>query len=234
VKALCPACERFITLDTFRMEERALIVTCTRCGVQTRVDPSSEPLPTPSPPSAARATPRVSLASSGATNVVVLRTSSREAIEKAAESVQEPFHIPPGVCPRCITRKTEAASCPQCGIFYANFDPRTVLPDEWLRGEWVELLRDWGNEAKHSALRRQAQQGDALAAIGRLYRLRQAAVPEDPIATEGLKDVLRLAAVPIGVPREREDVSRRRTNAVLATVLVVGGGLVVLILQIFK
>jgi len=228
VKVLCPECERLISLERFRLDGAALVVTCGKCGAESRVEPAvvataaAAPVPSPSsPPRGPAPVPRVSLASTaGGSNVVVLRTAGHEAVQKAAASADgAPFAIPDGVCPKCIARRSSAPECPHCGIRFENFDEATVLPVKWLRDEWVELLRDWGNEAKHALLRRKAQQVDALAAVARLYRLRQSAVPEDPVAAEGLNDILRLAAVPIGLPRPQEDLSERRRAMVLGSIV---------------
>ncbi|MFP2964189.1 hypothetical protein ACLEPN_42380, partial [Myxococcus sp. 1LA] len=59
MKFLCDACERLVPLETFRTESGGLVVTCGRCGVDSRVSPSGAaappfeslgaPPPTPAP-----------------------------------------------------------------------------------------------------------------------------------------------------------------------------------------
>lgn len=227
MKVLCPQCERLLELEKFRVDGAALIVTCTRCNTETRVEagaPVAEPAKVePKPePFAVRAPPRVSLASTpGASNVVVLRTASHDAIARAASAAEAPFAIPEGLCPKCVARKREGVDeCPHCGVRYELFEEATALPPKPLREEWVELLQDWGNDGKHQALRRKAQQLDALAQVGRLYRLRQANFPEDPFAAEALTDILRLAAVPMGIPRSDEAGAEQRKK-ILTVVFVV-------------
>lgn len=236
VKVLCPECERLITLEQFRLDGDALVVTCPKCGAESRAQPNAaEPAPTHAP-SRVLQPPRVTLASTtGGSNVVVLRTAGHEAVQKAALAADAgPFAIPDDTCPKCVSRRSSAPECPHCGIRFESFDEASVLPPKWLREEWVELLRDWGNETRHSALRRRAQQVDALAAVGRLYRLRQSAVPEDPTAAEGLADILRLAAVPIGLPRSADDLAERRRTAVIGgAVTLVGVLILVLVLRLF-
>lgn len=238
VKVLCPQCERLIALEVFRVDGPVLIITCARCGAESRVEAAATPEvaslassgPTPRSPSLP---PRVSLASTeGGSNVVVLRTAGHEAVQKAARAAEEgPFLIPDGVCPKCIGPRAESASCPHCGILFESFDEATVLPPKWLRDDWVEVLRDWGNDLKHSQLRRKAQQTDALAAVGRLYRLRQAFVPEDPVAEAGRADVLRMAAMSISFrPAAGDDVDRRK-KIVFGSVLVLGTVLLILVLS---
>lgn len=228
VKVLCPQCERLIALEVFRVEGPALIISCTGCGAESRVESGS--LATsqaiggevPRPPSFP---PRVSLASTeGGSNVVVLRTAGHEAVQKAARAADEgPFALPEGVCPKCIAPRALTPSCPSCGILFETFDEATVAMPKWLREEWVALLRDWANEPRHVELRRKAQQGEALAAVGRLYRIRQACVPEDPIASEGRADVLRLAAMGISFRPEEDDETARRKRKVLVTIVAVLG-----------
>lgn len=225
MKVLCPQCERLITLEVFRAEGAALIITCTRCSAETRIENASnveQPVQqVASAPRAPSFAPRVSLASTeGASNVVVLRTAGHEAVQKAAKAADEgPFQIPEGVCPKCIGPKTASPSCPHCGILFESFDEATILLPKWLREEWVELLRDWGNEARHTQLRRKSQQLDALAMLGRLYRMRQAAVPEDPIAAEGRADVLKMAAGSISFRPTQDDEVERRKRIVLTAIV---------------
>lgn len=240
VKVLCPQCERLISLEAFRVDGPVLIITCTRCGAESRAENVSTPeaaavASSASPSRSPSLPPRVSLASTeGGSNVVVLRTAGHEATQKAAQAAEEgPFTIPEGVCPKCIARRADTPSCPHCGILFESFDEATVLPPKWLREEWVEVLRDWGSEAKHAQLRRKAQQADALAAVGRLYRLRQAFVPADPVAQEGLADVLRLAAVSLSFRPPAGDEGERRKKAVLVGTLVVATVLVVIMLVQF-
>ncbi len=235
MKLLCPECERLITLEQLRLEGSTVVITCQKCGAEQRVE-SATAASEVAAPRVASAAPRVSLASTGgASNVVMLRTSSVEAVQKAAVAAEEdPFAIPEGVCPKCIARRAKAEACPHCGIRFAAFDEAAMLPPKWLREEWTDVLRDWSADEKHAQVRRKAQQVDALAAVGRLYRLRQAAVPEDPVAAEGLADVLRLAAVPIGLPREREDdVERRRKVVLVSVAALVLAVMVITVLRLF-
>lgn len=211
MKILCPHCERLLPVSQFRVEGGVLVVTCSACGAESR---SEEPRALAAPGSVAfPAPPRISLASvEGASNVVVLRTAGHEAVGKAAiaADLPQPFLAPPTVCPRCIGPRTGASECPHCGVRFEGYDEALSMPPRWLRDEWLSLLRDWGNEGKHVQVRRKAQQLDALAAVGRLYRLRLVAVPEDPIAAQGREDVLRLAAVPMSYGGPDDLVERRR------------------------
>jgi hypothetical protein len=254
VKVLCPACERLAPLEQYALQDGALVVTCARCGVATRVSadrPEASPVaavatvgaevtaPRSTMPSGAPslAPPRVSLASSpGASNVVVLRTAGHEAVQKAAQAADDgPFKVPEGVCPKCLaTRAAERDTCPHCGIDFARFEEATVLPPQWLKDAWVELLRDWSNEKLHGQLRRKAQQADALPSIGRLYRIRQAWVPEDPIAEEGRADILRLASMNIAFRAPQGDDDRRRKVIISGFALLCLGFLLYLVVQVLR
>ena len=220
VKVLCPHCDRLIALEVFRVEGASLIINCAKCGAESRVE--SAPAAVNQVATHGRAAslpPRVSLASTeGSSNVVVLRTAGHEATQKAARAADEgPFTIPDDACPKCIGLRAPTPSCPYCGILFDTFDEATVLPPKWLREDWVEVLRDWGNELKHGQLRRKAQQTDDLATLGRLYRLRQAVVPEDPVAAEGRAEVLRLATVAMSFrpPSTEGELEVRRRKVLL-------------------
>lgn len=166
--------------------------------------------------------PRVSLASSPtASNVVMLRTATVEAVERAARSADaNPFEVPDGYCPKCLSRRDGGASCPQCGVQFDYFQEAHVAPPVWLRDAWLELLRDWGNDAQHDRLRARAQQEEALTALGRLYRLRLAGDPNDPIAERGRAEVLRVASVPMTFRPRGEESGSSRAKLVLASVVV--------------
>jgi hypothetical protein len=172
--------------------------------------------------------PRISLASSPmASNVVMLRTATVEAVERAQRAAEgDPFEAPKDLCPKCLARRADGPSCPHCGVVFQAFQPDNLTPPQWLRDAWLELLRDWGNDAAHEALRLRAQQEGALTLLGRLYRLRLAVEPADPIAEKGRTDVLRLASAPMSFRPREEPGSRKVKPAVIAVVLLVGAGTV--------
>lgn len=243
MKFLCSHCDRLLPLETFRLEGAALVVTCATCGGESRVEPAAALAAAPTgaasaavatTPEPARAPPKLSLASvAGASNVVVLRTASHDAVQRAAEAAAAPFAIPEGLCPKCLARKGAAASCPHCGVTYDVFEEATVLPPKFLRDEWVTLLGDWGNETLHAQFRRKAQQVDSLPAVGRLYRLRQAHFPEDPLAAEALTDILRLASVPMALPRSDDATPQWKKVLLVALGLATLGMLGVMLRTLF-
>ena len=220
MKVLCPQCDRLSELEQYRLDHGVLVVTCTKCGVASRtltavpaavvgapVSPVASPSPAPAvtDPYQSAMTPLPSsprlLSTPGASNVVLLKTASTEAVEKAANAAQNnPFEVPAGLCPKCMTRKPErASSCGQCGLVFAMLDASSLEPPSWLADAWRELLLQWGEESRHDKLRKQAVQAEALAAVGRLYRLRLASMPDDPYALRGREEVVRLASVPVSV-----------------------------------
>ena len=235
MKVLCPQCERLGELERFRLEGTTLVVSCLKCGAEHRVEAEnaqvavqSSPSPVPSPrPSSPPPAPRsLSLASAPhASNVVMLRTSGNDAVERAARAAKgDPFEVPAELCPKCIApRPAGAASCPQCGLAFAQFSPSTVAPSEWLAESWRVLLLTWGEDAKHDELRVEALQREELVSLGRLYRLRLAAMPEDPFAQRGREEVLKMVTAPVShrAPR-KEEAETSKVKLVLAVLLLIG------------
>jgi hypothetical protein len=194
VKFLCPACERLLDLERFSLEGAALVVTCQRCGAASRAGAEwATPAPVPAPPPSSPG-PRVSLVSSPhASNVVTLKAMTSDAVQRAALAAEAPLEVPAGLCPKCLAARGTGRTCAACGLAYDGFRPAMVEPPGWLRTGWVELLRDWGNDARHERLRSEASARGTLPELGRLYRLRLASVADDPWATAGREEVLRLA-----------------------------------------
>lgn len=245
LKFLCPACERLLDLERFSFEGAALVVTCQLCGATSRAEPAAHPraaaeglaaspeaalsawatAPAPSTPSPTPSAPRVSLVSSPhASNVVTLKTATTEAVQRALASLGAPFEVPAGLCPKCLAPRGPGPACPACGLAFDGFRAAMVEPPGWLRIGWVELLKDWGNDARHQRLRAEASARGALPELGRLYRLRLASMPEDPWAATGREEVLQLAQAAVAAnltnPRPAAT-SGRRPWLVVGLVLVV-------------
>ena len=199
MKFLCAHCERLVELREFRLDGGTLVLTCPTCHATSRVSAPSSPSLVPSAPLASTGErPALQLTSfPGVSNVVALRPPGADAVQSAAEaSRSEPFAIPTGRCPKCISPRTASAvSCASCGLTFAQFDPSGVQPAPWLATRWVELLGHWDDEERHVELRQRALHELELPAVGRLYRLRLAAHAEDPIAQRGRDEVLRLALI---------------------------------------
>lgn len=204
MKFLCPRCERLVELRDFKLEGTALVLSCPACGSASRVNaPSSPPVAlvplTPVTPSTTGERPAHHLTSfPGASNVVALRSAGSHAVSSAADLARSgAFEVPLGRCPKCIApRQSNGITCSQCGLTFAQFDASQVAPPQWLKTAWVELLSDWGSEERHAELRHRALAEQDLAAVGRLYRMRLVADPEDPFAQRGRDEVLRLALAP--------------------------------------
>lgn len=219
MKFQCPACERLVELERFRVSSGVLIIECGKCAVESRVQvPTASSMsasvastvntvvssPTPAPiapptqlpaPMPSAPMPRVSLVSSPtASNVVTLKTATTDAVQRAAESAAHPFEIPDTVCPKCIAKRGTGASCSQCGLVFSAFNPSLLAPAPWLGTEWVALLRDWSNDGRHERLRQRASESGELVQLARLYRLRLALCPDDPWAERAREEIVNLAS----------------------------------------
>lgn len=203
VKYVCSQCERLVPVEDFRLDGPTLVVRCPKCGAETRSEPAAPSLTVPAPdavpaprPSPSAPRPVLTRPTGAHSNEVALRSPQADAVSSAAKSVATAFDVPAGLCVKCLTPvvagKTE---CPSCGNPYGTLPELPEVP-EWLRTAWVELLSQWDDTARHDKLRKQAVEQQELASIGRLYRLRLARNPNDPIATLGRDEVLRLALFP--------------------------------------
>ncbi len=199
MRFLCDACERLAPPAAFRVElgragddMRALRAGQPRAargggggggGADERAGASACPC-------APRSTTAPSL------KVVALRPSEgqvREAAELARSG--DPFAVPPGFCPKCISvRKEGAEACASCGLVYSNFDPGEQALSEPLRAAWLAVLERWDDRDAHDRLLSLAVGRSELAMAGRLYRIRLAQAPDDLYAQRGRDEVVRLAS----------------------------------------
>jgi hypothetical protein len=197
VRYLCDACERLAPPAAFRVELGVLVMTCARCGQESRARPEEALVaavaqtnldPDPAGPTQ-RSTPAPAL------KVVALRPSEGQVREAAALARSEdPFAVPPGFCPKCIAaRKEGTESCASCGLVYANFSPEEHQISEPLRAAWLTVLERWDDRDAHDRLLSLAVGKGELAVAGRLYRIRLAQAPDDLYAQRGRDEVVRLA-----------------------------------------
>lgn len=214
MKAVCPSCERLIDVTAVKVVGAHAFVGCPKCGVESSLSLTQGALPgltetpkaAPPLPVMSRKTPgprAIVLASSAeASNVVVLRAPTSAAVESArAFADADPFFVPADACPKCISKREERAlACRTCGLVFANARPEELSPPPDLAAMWKDLLLDWGTEARHGAVQRLAMERDQLPELGRLYRLRLAHMPDDPIAQRGRDDVF-AAASSVMMPR---------------------------------
>lgn len=190
MKYLCDACERLVEARVFRLEAGALVLACPTCGQESRTGPA---------PALPAEPPRPQLASTQAgSNVVELRATNQGSIERARTIAAEaPFAVPEGRCPKCVSpRPPGDKSCKSCGADFSLLSPDMLMPSQWLQDGWVSLLGRWGELDQHDALVVAALGKGELPALGRLYRLYLARVPDDPLARRGREEVVRRASVP--------------------------------------
>jgi hypothetical protein len=197
MRFLCDACERLAPPAAFRVELGVLVMTCARCGQESRARPeeavaaavarANEPEPEKALPPRSTTAPSL--------KVVALRPSEvqvREAAELARSG--DPFAVPPGFCPKCIAvRKEGAEACAACGLVYSNFNPSEQELSEPLRAAWLSVLERWDDRDAHDRLLSLAVGRGELAMAGRLYRIRLAQAPDDLYAQRGRDEVVRLA-----------------------------------------
>jgi hypothetical protein len=227
-----------LEVERFKVEGSTLVVVCTSCGAEnvsraaahTALSAQASyglPMrePAAAPPVAAAAA-----SASSAANVVALRTPTVEAIARAAASTtQKPFDVPPGHCPKCISRRApDALACPSCGLTFSTAEENAFAPSAWLESEWLKLLNSWGDDAQHEALRIAAMNQSELAQLGRLYRLRLADLPTDPYATRGRDEVLRLAVLPSVTSRQMKQEPQTPVWKYVALTVIILGCLVAL------
>ena len=240
VKILCPACEGMSRVQSFRVEGNRLFLTCARCGAESAVEvaePSTgtsaaQSLSAPVAFSAPRvpSPPLTSAPSSETPRVVPLRpVAVGDAVRLAAEAARssDPFAVPDDRCPKCVgQRPADALFCPHCGLAWANFRPEQVeFPDD-LRAAFLHAMEQWDEPSRHEAVLALATRTGQLPALGRLYRLRLAAAPLDPVAERGRDEVLRRASAASEVlrtlPRDTTAPKLARIAAVVLGLLALG------------
>lgn len=158
-----------------------------------------------------------------------------------ASGGEDPFSIPEGRCPKCISpRPAKALSCSQCGLVFDNYVSSEQQPSPELATAWRELMESWDDTGAHDlALGSAATRGE-LAAMGRLYRIHLARYPGDPIAQRGRDEVLRLAATTAPLVAARREVtrgmaqSRERRTLVWAFILLLAAALALVGWQFFS
>ncbi|HVG58743.1 MAG TPA: hypothetical protein VNA24_09325 [Hyalangium sp.] len=197
MRYLCDSCERLAPPAAFRVELGVLVMTCARCGQESRARPEEALVAAVAQTQAEAAEPASAPRSSTVPTlkVVTLRPSEERVREAAALARSEdPFAVPPGFCPKCISmRKEGAESCAACGLVYTYFDASEQRVSEPLRAAWLSVLERWDDRDAHDRLLSLAVGQGELAAAGRLYRIRLAQAPDDVYAQRGRDEVVRLA-----------------------------------------
>jgi hypothetical protein len=198
MRYLCDACERLAPPAAFRVELGVLVMTCARCGQESRARPEEALVAAVAQTSLEATAPQAPAprsATAPSLKVVALRPSEEQVREAAALARSaDPLAVPDGFCPKCIAvRKEGADSCASCGLVYANFDPGEQQLSEPLRAAWLLVLERWDDRDAHDRLLSLAVGRGELAMAGRLYRIRLAQAPEDLYAQRGRDEVVRLA-----------------------------------------
>ncbi|WP_224361673.1 hypothetical protein [Hyalangium versicolor] len=227
MRYLCDACERLAPPAAFRVELGVLVMTCARCGQESRARPEEALAAAVAQTSAEQASPPVPAprtTAAPALKVVALRPSEgqvREAAELARSG--DPFAVPAGFCPKCIAaRREDAAACASCGLVYANFDPVEQQVTEPLRAAWLSVLERWDDRDAHDRLLSLAVGRGELAMAGRLYRIRLAQAPEDLYAQRGRDEVVRLAsASPVSLRQSATPATSSRGQLLVALILLI-------------
>jgi hypothetical protein len=170
MNVICPACERLVPLNVFRVDAGRLYVTCSKCGVESAAQADTAPPPTPT----------------------LAPTPSVDSDPFAVP----PDRCPKCIAPR----PSQAAACASCGLSFEGASADAYAPSAELAAQWKDLLTHWAEPEAHEKLvSSSALQGD-LAPLGRLYRLRLALAPADTIALQGRDAVLARASVPSAFP----------------------------------
>jgi len=237
MRYLCDACERLAPPAAFRVELGVLVMTCARCGQESRARPEEALVAAVAETSAEASQPALAPRSNtaAALRVVTLRPSEERVREAAALARSEdPFAVPPGFCPKCISvRKEGGESCAACGLVYANFDPDEQRLSEPLSSSWLSVLERWDDRDAHDRLLSLAVGRGELAAAGRLYRIRLAQAPDDLYAQRGRDEVVRLAsASPVSFTPTPTRVVSNKAQLVAAVILFIT--LLVLGVYIFR
>lgn len=143
----------------------------------------------------------------------------------------DPFMPPQGYCPKCIAiRKAGAQACPQCGLVFVRFKPEEHRPSAPVTAAWKLVLSRWEDKEAHDRLMALALEREELADVGRLYRIRLALNPDDPMAWRGRDEVLRLAATATGAFTPSQRVSSASRAKIAAVALLIGVGLTMALL----
>jgi hypothetical protein len=223
MRYLCDSCERLAPPAAFRVELGVLVMTCARCGQESRARPEEALVAAVAQTQAEAAQPASAPRSNTAPalKVVTLRPSEVQVREAAALARSEdPFAVPPGFCPKCISaRKEGTESCAACGLVYAYFDANEQRVSEPLRAAWLSVLERWDDRDAHDRLLSLAVGQGELAAAGRLYRIRLAQAPEDVYAQRGRDEVVRLATASQAAFKPTPAAGTSRAQVVVGVVL---------------
>lgn len=104
--------------------------------------------------------------------------------------------VPEGHCPKCIAFRPEHSKvCRHCGLDFSQFRAEDHEASDTLAQAWKVLRRRWDQPSAHDQVLAQAAAQGELPAVGRLYRIHLARLPNDALAQRGRQEVLRLVTV---------------------------------------
>jgi hypothetical protein len=181
---------------------------------------ASEPTPLPiEPPPSRPSTTQLRVVERPAPTPAPVSSSGAS----ASATTGDPFMPPPGYCPKCIgVWRDGAVVCPFCGLEYARFRGEDFEPSTALYSTWQGVWQLWESKSAHDKVLSLASERGELALLGRLYRIRQAYFPDDPMAKRGREEVLRLASAGSGLmPSEKPDKRTKMKTAMLGVVFFV-------------
>ena len=260
MKYLCEGCERLVPPAAFRVESTRLVLECPRCHAETRTEPARDEAPASGPvillasedavpePLQQEPTRRVKLPSAMLESMGVdpselrptsptLRVIPGAGSTPARPPPEDPFAAPEGHCPKCISPRAEGATvCPTCGLDYTISQPESFQPSEPLAAAWRGVWESWEDPAVHDRVLALASQRGELAALGRLYRIRLAHLPEDALAQRGRGEVLRLASAGslLMAPPPADPSARMKTVGLVLLLLAVMGVVAMLARQLLS
>lgn len=251
MKFLCDGCERLVAASSVRTEGDALFLRCAKCGADNAVELESatkSPVLTAAPPpgpaySRPGVTPTPSPLSAPLpaapppppSRVSLRRVEDAVRLAQEAASDDDPFRVPDDRCPKCVGERPEGAlSCRHCGLVYVNYRPEETAPSPELAAAFREALAAWDDPAKHEHVLALATRLGELPQVGRLYRLRLAAAPLDPMSQRGRDEVLRRAAAASEVLRSAEAKSSGTPGWQYALVGILGLGVALLAITVLR
>lgn len=144
-----------------------------------------------------------------------------------------PFSPPGTCCPKCAAQKRSLLNCVNCGADFGKLEVMSLQPPRWLREMWGMVWGMWDDVTAHESMLNEAVKRDALPALARLYRVRLAWSPKEPMAEACLKEVARRAALPLA-QAVHEDTTPRRRRALLWASVTMGSMLVMLLTSVLK
>jgi hypothetical protein len=180
-----------VAVRDFRVEAGQLVLVCTQCAAETTSEAAAGITQTQqraaNAPAPAAPTPPAPAAP---------KTQKVVALHKAPERVVPVTEAPEGFCPKCVAARTLTdVHCKACGLQFEKYVASEHRPSALLADTWEALAQRWGDGSAHDAFLSAALARGELAQAGRLYRIRLAHAPNDPMAVRAREEVLRMAAL---------------------------------------